>query len=134
MTGPPVYFLWKHDLPYLWDSPFSAPGKLSGVQTIRLGWNIHSPHLAALLKEHSIASIHRAMFDRPDVFLLCGNADAERLIEFIREHLGEKVRSTVPRYYLYEHDADCGPRMLLTRQLRRSGDDPAWQREKEPVQ
>ncbi len=115
----PVCMMWKHDVPYLWDSPFSSLSELADLPTIRLGWNIHSPYLAALLQHFSISDIYQGMIERSDLFLTCNEEDSEHLMELVRDHFQENVHSDTPRYYLYEHSNTCGPRMLRIRQLRR---------------
>ena len=79
--------------PFQWDPPFAGASGVAHVTLIPLGWTTHSPHYQALLRTHQIDDLHRALFERDDVYLMCFDFEASIVADFIREHYGIDVQA-----------------------------------------
>ncbi len=91
-TKQPVFVAVGAAFPYEWAPPFSDFSRFRRVHLLPFGWNTHSPMYKAMLKRHGIDNVYRALYERPEMRLICPVDFPGHLRLFLKEHYGKETQ------------------------------------------
>lgn len=110
-----LYVVWGGCYPFemlLGEADFQS---LRALKMLATGFCCQSPVSDARLAEFGITDLYRAMWERPDVFVIGGPELNDLFANYVREHYGKRV---VARTVLRVRLADGGRYDFATRQFR----------------
>jgi hypothetical protein len=101
-----LFVVWRDCLPYEdLVTPLEIPGPMRDFRCLGLSWLLPTPFTEQRLREFEVDDIYRAIWKRPDVFLVAYPEFLMIFFEYVREHyptefpprLGRRFASNGPR-------------------------------------
>ena len=89
-SGRQLFMVVGAAFPYEWSSPLNNFSEFRELVILHFGCNTHSPIYNALIKKFGIDNVYKALYERPDVWLICSSDFIDHLETFICEHYGER--------------------------------------------